>query len=141
MAVPAQPMVSLLWSLRSSHPRFEQSTQNNHVKALRGAIKMKKHVKDESLLNTLARGVGRAAGTIAKATQDFADDAAAMVKTVKAEAITAETVKARTIKSGTSKTKTAGRRKSRRAPALAVRNRAAKRKAGKSVTRRSRTRA
>ena len=72
---------------------------------------MKKHVKDESLLNTLARGVGRAAGTIAKATQDFADDAAAMVKTVKAETITAETVKTRTIKSGTSKTKTAGRRK------------------------------
>jgi|HubBroStandDraft_3_1064219.scaffolds.fasta_scaffold26625_2 hypothetical protein len=82
---------------------------------------MKKRVKHESLLNTLARSVGRAAGTIAKATQGFAEDAAAIVKTAQPE--------------------TEDRHKSRRAPARTPR-RASRRKpkATRSATRRSRTR-
>jgi hypothetical protein len=40
---------------------------------------MKKRVKEEPLLNTLARKVGHAAGTIAKATQGLTADAVAIV--------------------------------------------------------------
>jgi hypothetical protein len=42
---------------------------------------MKKRVPKEPLLNTLARQVGHAAGTIAKTAQQLASDAAAMVQT------------------------------------------------------------
>ena len=89
---------------------------------------MKKHVKHESLLNTVARSVGRAAGTIAKATQEFAGDAAAMVKTIKAETVKGDTT---------------DRPKVRRAPARTPRSRTPKQKPklAKSVTRRSRARA
>jgi hypothetical protein len=102
---------------------------------------MKKHVKHESLLNTVARSVGRAAGTIAKATQDFAEDAAAVVQNVKAKTAKAEGAE-KSVKK-TVKTATAVRHKPRRAPAHAVGSRASKRKlkATKSVTRRSPTRA
>ena len=41
---------------------------------------MKKRVQKEPMLNTLARKVGRAAGTIAKAAQELAGDAAAIVQ-------------------------------------------------------------
>jgi hypothetical protein len=107
---------------------------------------MKKHVKHESLLNTVARSVGRAAGTIAKATQDFAEDAAAVVQTVKVKTANVKTLKAKGAEKSvkkTVKTAKAGRHKPRRAPAHAVGSRASKRKlkATKSVTRRSRTRA
>jgi len=42
---------------------------------------MKKSAAKEPLLNTLARQVGHAAGTIAKAAQNLASDAVAVVKT------------------------------------------------------------
>jgi hypothetical protein len=47
---------------------------------------MKKSVKKETLLNDLARRVGRAAGTLAKATQGLTADAAAIVQIDKARA-------------------------------------------------------
>jgi hypothetical protein len=41
---------------------------------------MKKRTEDDSLMNSFARKVGHAVGTIAKATQDMAGNAAAMVQ-------------------------------------------------------------
>jgi hypothetical protein len=77
---------------------------------------MKKRVKIEPLLNALARTVGHAAGTIAKATQELTADAAAIVK---------------------AKTDTAQRKPS---PNLRRRTPKKKSKAAKSVTRQSRKR-
>jgi hypothetical protein len=81
---------------------------------------MKKRVQKEPMLNTLARKVGRAAGTIAKAAQELAGDAAAIV-----QADVAKPPKARK--------KTARASKRRALPK-------GKKKIAKSVTRKSRTR-
>ena len=42
--------------------------------------RVKKRAGNKALINTLARKMGRAAGTLVKATQGLAADAAAMVK-------------------------------------------------------------
>ena len=56
---------------------------------------MKKGSQKEILINTLARKVGHAAGAIAKATRGLAEDAAALVRTDKAQEKPTKTSKRR----------------------------------------------
>jgi hypothetical protein len=72
---------------------------------------MKKRAKKKTLLNDLARRVGRAAGTLAKASQGLAANAAAIVQIDTARAKPPKTSKRRfTSKTNSRVTKTSKRR-------------------------------